>query len=122
MINPIALGHFFEAMCHGIFKYLLTVSSKNKRFLGFIFNYFGIVETNSPGILYLNCVIWLCDDFHITQLYKQLQVNYKYAALIVEFINHIIRYFIIPEDEIDIPQSNTLVVSLNYKSNSSFVL
>lgn len=69
----------------------------------------------------MHCLVWVCDIFHITQLRKQLQIDTKYAACIVEFINCIIRWFMIPEDETHALQSNT---SLPYfdELDSSFML
>lgn len=46
-MNPVALDHFFEAMCHGIFEYLLAASSKNRELFSLISPYFGIVQTDS---------------------------------------------------------------------------
>lgn len=35
-INYVAMAHFFEAIYHGIFKYLLVVGSKNIELFGLI--------------------------------------------------------------------------------------
>lgn len=90
IMNSIAMSHFFEITCYGIFVHLLAIGPKNRRFFGFISTYFGIVKTNNQGILYLYCLVWLCDVFHITQFRKQLQANCEYAACVIEFIDYII--------------------------------
>lgn len=50
-----------------------------------------------------------------------MQKNSKYAACISEFNNCIIRCFIAPKDEIQVPQFKVLSVFLN-KSDSKFTL
>lgn len=70
IMNSIAMSHFFETMCYGIFVHLLAIGSKNRRLFSSISTYFGIVKTNNQGILYLHCLVWLCDVFHITQFRK----------------------------------------------------
>ncbi len=47
IMNPIAVfAHFFELTYCCIFEHLLAAGSKDRVFLGLIFTYFGIVETN----------------------------------------------------------------------------
>lgn len=65
-INPVAIVHLFKATCCDIFEHLLAAGSKNRKFFGFVSTYFGIVETNSQGILYLHYLVWFCDAFHIS--------------------------------------------------------
>lgn len=67
-INLIAMACFFEVICCSIFEYLLTAGSKDGGFLGLISTYFGTVETNGQGMLYLYCLVWVCTAFHISQL------------------------------------------------------
>lgn len=62
-INSVAVARFFELTCYGIFEYLLAAGSKDGGLFGSISTYFGIVETNSWRLLYLNCLIWLCGVF-----------------------------------------------------------
>ncbi len=50
-----------------------------------------------------------------------MQADSEYAACVVEFIDHIIKCFIIPEDEGHLPQSDAPSASLD-NSDSSFVL
>ena len=56
-MNPIAIIRFFEATCHDIFEHLLATGSKDGGLFGPIFTYFGIVESNGKGILYLHCLV-----------------------------------------------------------------
>lgn len=67
IINPIAVTYFFEAMYWDIFKYLLAADSKDGELFSPILTYFGIIKTNSQGMLHLYCLVWLCSTFHITQ-------------------------------------------------------
>ncbi len=120
-MNPVAMACFFRATCYGIFEHLLAAGSKDGGILGPISIYFGIVEINDRGMLYLHCLVWLSDAFHITQLRKQLQADSEYVVCVVEIIDCIIKCSIIPEDEAYAPQSDAPSTSLN-DSNSSFVL
>lgn len=72
-------------------------------------------------MLHLYCLIWLYNIFHITQLCNQFQVNSKYAIHIVEFIDYIIKYSIIPKDKVYVLQSNTPLAFFD-ESDSSFIL
>ena len=45
-MNSVAVARFLEATCCSILKLLLTAGSKDGGFLGPVFTYFGIVETN----------------------------------------------------------------------------
>ncbi len=45
-INPVVMAHIFEAICCGIFKYLLVAGSKDEWLFGPISTYFGTIETN----------------------------------------------------------------------------
>lgn len=72
-------------------------------------------------MLYLHCLVWLCDTFHMTKLHKWLQVDFENTACIVEFIDYIIRYFIITKDEANISESDTLSIFF-VELDSSLVL
>lgn len=50
-----------------------------------------------------------------------MQANFKYVVCIVEFINHIIKYFFSPKNKIQMPESEILLVLFN-KLNLSFAL
>lgn len=56
MINLVAITQFFKAICTRIFKRLLAIGSIENGLLGSVLTYFGIVETNSQGILHLDCL------------------------------------------------------------------
>lgn len=59
--------------------------------------------------------------FHITQLCRQLETYFEYTTYIIQYINYIIRYFIILKDKADISQFNTPLAFLN-ESNLNFIL
>ncbi len=120
-MNSVAVAHFFEATCRGIFEHLLAAGSKDGGLFGPISPYFGTVETYSRGMLYLHCLLWLHGAFYITQLCKQLHTDSKYAVCVVEFIDYIIRCSIIPEDEAHTLQLDAPLASLN-ESDLSFIL
>ncbi len=60
------MAHFFETTCRGIFEYLLATGFKNGGLFDLISTYFGIVETNSQGILHLHCLVWLQSAYNIS--------------------------------------------------------
>lgn len=57
-INPIAITKFFDITCKVILLSLFASEHRNGGLLGPISTYFGPVETNNRGILYLHCLIW----------------------------------------------------------------
>lgn len=120
-MNSVAMAYFFEVICYSIFEYLLAASFKDRSLFSPISTYFGMVEINNQGMLYLYCLVWFCNAFYITQLYEQLQADSEYTAYIVEFIDCIIRYSIIPKDEAHASQSDVLLAFFD-NSDSSFVL
>lgn len=46
-MNLIVVACFFKAIYNSIFKYLLTISFKNRELFGLISTYFDIIEINS---------------------------------------------------------------------------
>jgi hypothetical protein len=58
-MNPVTVAQFFHAICTGIFNALFRAGTGEDGILGNILNYFGVVETNGRGMLYLHCLIWL---------------------------------------------------------------
>lgn len=99
IINPIAVACFCEATCYDIFEHFLAAGSKNRRFLSLISTYFNTIKINGQEILYLHYLVWVCDAFHISKLWNQLQTESEYAICVVEFINCIIRCSIVLKDK-----------------------
>lgn len=56
-INFVVIAHFFETICHAIFKYLLAAKSKNMRFFDLVSIYFNTIKINNQQILYLYYLI-----------------------------------------------------------------
>lgn len=79
-MNLVAMACLFEAMCCGIFEHLLAADCKDGGVLGPIFTYYGTIKTNDQEMLYLHCLVWLCNAFHITQLCEQLQADSEYTT------------------------------------------
>ncbi|WP_375449315.1 hypothetical protein [uncultured Nostoc sp.] len=67
-MNPIVVAQFFKTICTGIFDHLLAAGSKDGGLLGPVSTYFGTVETNGCGMLYLHCLVWLCGAFHLLEI------------------------------------------------------
>lgn len=107
IINFVAMVNFIKTMCYDIFEYLFIAYFKYWELFDFVSTYFGTIKVNGRGILHLHCLVWLCTIFHRTQLRKQLEADFEYFVCIVKFINCIIKYSIISEDEIYTSQSNT---------------
>lgn len=95
IMNLIAVAQFFKTICRDIFEHLLAVSSKNGGLLGPVSTYFGTVETNGRGMLYLHCLVWFCGVFHLSEIRNRLCSNTKYDAKMVEFVDNIIKCSII---------------------------
>ena len=121
IINPIAVAHFFETTYYSIFEHLMAAGSKDRGLLGRVPIYFGIIETNGQGMLYLHCLVWLRDAYHISKLCDRLQADSEYAACVVEFVNRIIRCSIVLEDKTRAPKFEAPSAFLD-ESDSSFAL
>jgi hypothetical protein len=52
-----AVAQFFHYMCKVVLDGLLVTQSNRPSILGDVSNYFGIVETNGQGMLYLHALI-----------------------------------------------------------------
>ncbi len=57
VMNPVAIAQFFEITCTSIFKHLLAAGSTEGELLGPVSTYYGIVKTNSQGILHLHYLV-----------------------------------------------------------------
>lgn len=57
IINSVALAQFFEATCTNIFKRFFIAESTEDGLFGLVSTSFGMVETNSQGILHLHFFI-----------------------------------------------------------------
>lgn len=57
IINLLVLAQFFKTIYTGIFKYLLIIRSIKRGLLGIVSIYFGTLETNGQGMLYLHCLV-----------------------------------------------------------------
>lgn len=57
IMNPIAVVQFFKAIYTGIFKCFLATRSIERGLLGTVSIYFGMLETNGQGMLYLHCLV-----------------------------------------------------------------
>lgn len=64
MMNLIAITQFFETICTGIFRRPLVARSIKGGLLGLVSTYFGTVEINGQGILYLYYLLWLQSAFY----------------------------------------------------------
>lgn len=90
IMNLVAVAQFFKAICTGIFKCLLAAESTNGRLLRPVLTYFGMVETNSRGMLHLHYLVWLREAFYLAELRSRLLSNLQYTVDIVNFIDTII--------------------------------
>jgi hypothetical protein len=57
--NPVVVAQFFHYTCKAVLDGLLATQSDRPSILGDVSNYFGIVETNGQGMLYLHALIWV---------------------------------------------------------------
>ncbi len=56
-MNPVTVATFSYETYRGIFNYLLRAVSSDGGLFGPVLAYFGTVETNGPGMLYLHCLV-----------------------------------------------------------------
>src|SRR5438045_21237 len=88
--NPVAVAQFFNHICKGIFKSLLHSHTGQIGILGEVSNYFGIVETNSHGMLHLHTLIWLTGNLAFDSLQHWLLQDSTFANRMMHYLESII--------------------------------
>ena len=67
-MNPIAVAQFFESISINITNHLLATGSNYGGFIGHVFTYFGIIETNVRGMFHLHYHVFLRKAHHLTEI------------------------------------------------------
>ncbi len=93
IMNPITVAQFFHITCITIIDHLI-VSGRQDSLLGLIFYHYGIVETNSHGMLHLYCMLWLSGNLDLMDIRTQLHGNEVYASQIIIYLDRIISCYI----------------------------
>lgn len=58
-MNLVVVAKFFYETCTNIFDYLLIAGLTHGGLFSLVSIFFGMVETNSWGMLHLHCLVWL---------------------------------------------------------------
>ena len=90
-MNPTAVATFFYKTCRVIFNYLLRVGSSNSSFFGPVSVYFGTIETNGWGMLYLYCLIWLKKMSSFFDFCRKIANKDGFKTKLLSFLDQVIR-------------------------------
>jgi hypothetical protein len=88
--NPVAVAQFFHYTCKAILDGLLRSKCGGVGIFGDISNYFGVVETNSRGMLHLHTLIWVRGNLRFTTLREQVLNDSDFAARMIRYLETII--------------------------------
>ena len=66
--NLVAVAQFFHHICKALFDRLLCSNTGELGIFGQISNHFGVVETNSCGMLHLHALIWVTGNVEFNTL------------------------------------------------------
>ena len=70
--NPVAVAQFFNHTCKAIFDSLLGSNTSQIGILGQVRDHFGVVKTNSCGMLHLHTLVWLTSNLAFNTLHNRL--------------------------------------------------
>lgn len=90
-MNPVAMAKFFYIICKGVLLSLFTSGSCDRGLLEPVSIYFGKVKTNSYGMLYLHCLVWLKEVSHLPTLCTKIQGNEDFCVGLLTVLEHIIK-------------------------------
>ncbi len=97
-MNPVAVATFFHETCRGIFNHLLRAGSSEGGLFGPISAYFGTVEINGRGMLYLHCLVWLKEMSSFSDLRKKIAGEDQFKTRLLSFLDRVIRCELTPVD------------------------
>ena len=66
--NSVVVAQFFYCTCKAILNKLLAIDSENIGIFDDVSNYFGVVETNGYGMLYLHTLVWVHENLEFMTL------------------------------------------------------
>ncbi len=75
---------------HSNFDHLLAAESIKCGFFGPMLTYFGIVQTNGRGMLYLHCLVWLTGMLNLSNFWRRNHNYPSYLGQLLHFLDHII--------------------------------
>ena len=89
-MNPAAIAVFFHKVCTGVLEALISPAEGEIGIFGEVSTYFGVVETNGRGMLYLHCLIWLVGNLDFFDLRGKLLNDPEFARQMIDYLESII--------------------------------
>lgn len=90
--DPVAVARFFYYTCKAVLDGLLSTKHTKIGILGDVSNYFGVVESNRRGMLYLHTLVWVRGNLGFSKLYDRILANSYFADRMVTFLESVIKY------------------------------
>jgi hypothetical protein len=88
--DPITIARFFHYTCKAVLNGLLGSKTTDVRILGDISNYFGIVESNGRGILYLHTLIWVRGNLRFIRLRDRILADTDFANRMISYLESVV--------------------------------
>ncbi len=84
-INLVAIVTLFNKTSRAIFDHLLATGSIKGRLLGPVLTYFGIMETDERGMLYLHYLVWLTEITNLSNFWQKICSDPSYLGRLLHF-------------------------------------
>ena len=88
--NLVAVAQFFHHICKALFDRLLCSNTGELGIFGQISNHFGVVETNSCGMLHLHALIWVTGNVEFNTLRNQISEDKLFVECMIRYLETII--------------------------------
>lgn len=87
-----AVARFFHYTCKGVLDGLFSSKPAEVGILGDISNYFGVVESNGRGMLYLHALVWLRGNLGFMQLRNRVLQDSHFASRMIRYLETVIMH------------------------------
>jgi hypothetical protein len=84
--NPVTVADFFHCVCQAILRGLLATNSDHVGVLGDLSNHYGVVETNSRGMLHMHTLLWVRGNLAFTNLRNRLLQDSEFATRMIRYL------------------------------------
>ncbi|KAJ5215235.1 uncharacterized protein N7498_001642 [Penicillium cinerascens] len=108
--NPVAVASFFHSVCTAILDGLFASGRDRTGILGDVSNHYGVVETNSRGMLHLHAIMWLKGNLSFTNLRSRVLADAKFTTRVLHYLESVIIQSINKSSLVD-PEVNLVPIS-----------
>jgi hypothetical protein len=90
--DPVAVARFFHYIYKSVLDSLLSYKSTDIGILGDVSNYFGVVESNGRGMLYLYTLVWVRGNLDFIRLRDRILADGDFAHRMIAFLEAIVKH------------------------------